>query len=536
MGFALSSVLIIVMGGCLRFAYIGRGYTQSDELIASAVVAHLYATPGLDTNWAHTWITDLFGSAQYNFSSYYVTLFAWDRLWRMLGARMDTVDSRWQLGGSTAPPTLVCFRAFSALLGTLALLAAMWLAWEMKGWWLALGVGAWLAVNPQLVQDSHYARPEAFLTLLSLILILMVFPNRRWSWSRGLAVGILFGFLTACKITMLLWWWVPFLVCLECGADQADSRLVFCGWKFIVRAGLVIAAMVGGFGVGAPQVFQHLRGYWLGIEYLRHSYGGPVGLLSPFAHFSGGMVYDYLVRYFLDTTGWWIAALYVVGLTVVVGRRQWRCALAVFGPVLVIAAFFSAQGVFIERNLSHALPLYFLGAGLGAEVLAELSHSFLGRWKPVVLATLSAAMLLLPAAMTARLVYQGFSGRSEKIAADTQEKILKRFAGTMFYSYEGSLEAGPKTFHWCWRDNGRPFLILWRLSNGTPAKDGFERLNAAFDLDDLGRIPGLFDDLSTPSGLKNYFPCSTAVFLVKGPRHSPGQPREVLQGSVPPRE
>jgi hypothetical protein len=144
-------------------------------------------------------------------------------------------------------------------------------------------------------------------------------------------------------------------------------------------------------------------------------------------------------------------------------------------------------------------------------------------------------MVLLPAAMTARLVFQGFSGQCGKGYAALRGEILARFAGTTAYSIEGSLQAGPKMFRWCWRDNGRPFLVLWRLSNGTPAQSDFERLNATFDLDDLGRIPGLFDDLSTPSGLKDYFPCSTAVFLIKGPRLRPGQPREVLEGSVPPR-
>ena len=266
-------MLIIVVGGWLRFAYLGRGPRQFDEPFATAVVAHLHVSRGFDTNWAHTAIGGRYGPAQYNFSSYYLTLAAWDWLLRISGVEQGAMDSPQTLAadsdatGGVISQSLKFFRVFSALLGTLVLIVAMRLAWKVEGWWLALGVGAWLSVNPQLVQDCHYARPEAFLTLLSLGLVLLCFPNQRWSWPRGLAAGALFGFLTACKVTMLLWCWVPFLLCLESETKGTAEGWVARGVKLLPRMGTVIVAMIGGFLVGAPRVLGDYRGYWAGMEF-----------------------------------------------------------------------------------------------------------------------------------------------------------------------------------------------------------------------------------------------------------------------------
>lgn len=383
------------------------------------------------------------------------------------------------------------------------------------------------------MQDSHYARPEAFLTLLSLGLVLLCFPNRRWSWSRGIAAGALFGFLTACKITMLLWCWVPFLVCLESDPKESDAGAPGRRAGLPARMGIVMAAAIGGFVAGIPRVLGDLHGYWISLEFQGQGYARGMG---PYSHFGGGLVYDYFARYLLDTTSWWIAALFGLGLAAAVRNRQWRCGLVVFAPVLTAAAFICTQAAFFERNVSHVMPLYGLGAGLGLAALAGWSRGVWGRWQPILVATLVAATLLLPAALTARLDFQGFSGRSEKIASETQGRIIARFAGTTVYSYDGSLRDGLRMCNWCWRDQGRPFLILWRCSNGAPTENELRRVTAAFDLIVLGRIPGLFDDLTTPSGLKSYFPCSTQAFLVKGRRPGSGHPGEARQPPAPPRD
>lgn len=520
---AIGGALALVAGG-LRFAFLGGGTVQFDEPIATAVVAHLHESRGFDTNWAHTPVGSRFGRAQYNFSSYYLTLAAWDRLLRITRVEGDTGAAPQPLAtdfSTTARATtswLTLLRAFSALAGTLALILAMRLAWAIGGGWLALGVGAWLAVNPQLVQDSHYARPEAFLTLAALGLVLLCVPVRRWSWPRGLAAGALLGFMTACKVSAGLCFWLPFLACWDRDPAGAGEPGTVPWRRRLWRAAAVAGAIVVGFGLGAPAVLGDLRGYGAGLEYLHHSYGRAVG---PFSHYGGGAVFDYLARYYFDTIGWWMAAFFGTGLTLAFVERRWRLCLAVYAPVLTTVAFFGAQAVFFERNLSHVVPLLAVGSLWGWGALVERMGGILRRWKPVVLAVGFAAMLLLPAAVTLRLVYRGFSGTSAAMQAAMQAKILERFPESAVYSVEGSLQAGPMIFRWCWNDHGGPFLLLWRLSNERPTTNELDRLHTAFDFVDLGPIPGLFDGLGSPSGLRNYFPCRTQVYLVKGPRRPP---------------
>ncbi len=516
--------MIVVIGGWLRFAFIGRGYSHADEPIAAAVVAHLHESPGFDTNWAHSAVGDGYGRTQYNFSSYFITLAAWDRMLQALGAGSPgvrptagpaTAAGAPAASGAAASAPFAGFRALSALLGTLALIVAMRLAWHLEGPWLALAIGAWLAVNPQLVQDSHYARPEAFLTLLALGVVWLSLPGRGWSWHRGLAAGALFGFLVACKVTMLLWGWVPFLACLDTGVPPLTGSATGRGRMAAVRISAVGTALAGGFAVGAPRVLADLRGYWAGLLFLREEYARGLG---PFSHLHRGAVYDYLGRYLCDTTGWWVAALFGVGLVAVVLQRRWRLCAVVFAPVLTTAAFFGAQTVFYERNLSHVVPLYLLGAGLGVAALGAWSRGSLHRWRPAAAAALVVLAALLPAVLTVRLDYLGFSGWSEASSSATQRLILQPYAGTPVYTAEGSLRAGPRIFDRCWRENAGPFVMLWKLSDEAPVARDYQRLSEGFDVADLGRIPGLFDDLKTPSGLKVYFPCDTRVFLVRGVR------------------
>ena len=528
----LAALVIVVAGGALRFAWLNRGYTHFDEPVASAVVTHLHATRGFDTNWAHTPLGDRDGRAQYNFSSYYLTLAAWDRLCAALGASGPPPGDSppVQVGGeSPTPPTLpapVAWRALSALLGTLVLVVAMRLAFAAGGWWPALGVGAWLALNPQLVQDSHYARPEAFCTLLGVVLVWLVYPNRRWSAVRGGAAGLLLGFLTASKITMLLWGWVPLLLILAPATPPAPGRPAARRSGLVARAGLVFAGMVAGFVLGVPRVLADWRGYWASLDFVRSSYGVAAG---PFSHAGGGPVVDYLLRFYGDTLGWWMAALFAVGLVAAVTRRQWTQVLAVHAPVLVPAAFLGAQAVFFERNLSHLLPLFFLGAAGGAAALAQWMRGRADRWRPALVAACFGATLLLPATLTARLDWEGFSGRFARQSAAARAQVTARHPGVPSYAYEGPLRDAPRIMRWAWHDSGRPFLLFWTYSNELPTRDEYRTLTASMPVREVAFLPGLFSDLTTPSGLRNCFPCSTQVFLVTG------APPPVATGAAPER-
>ena len=486
LGIAVAAGILSV--GCgLRFAYLSGPYAQPDEPIAPYVVSRVLTSPYLDTNWAHTPIGREFGEAQYNFSSYYLTLGLLERIRAMAGAH--PVD-----GNINA--MIVFYRACSAGFGTLGLALAMLLAFRIQGWKLALGAGLWIAINPLLVQDSHYARPEAFLTLTTLGLLWTCRTRGLSPGWRSLLAGALFGFLVACKVTLLLWFWLPLMACF---VDAGEWARCAPGMR-LARAALVAAGAAGGFAAGAPRAIADPGGYLAGLRYLRNEYAHPIDYYS---HDSGAMVYDFLARYLAETAGLGVACLFAVGLAASLAARRWRILMMIYAPVLTLALFIGAQRTFFERNFSHAMPLYLLGAGIGLVALAEAGR--VRRWSGPLAAVFCAAAALVPAGLTGRMVFSGFSGRFEA----RRERELAGFLASLNPPVQADhlLQAASDNdpwFHRTWEDHPAPYVVLWADVNPDLTRACLLRLHARFDFEERVVLPGLFDDLSGPNSLRDY--------------------------------
>jgi hypothetical protein len=502
-GFAAAA--IIALGCVLRFAYVGGPYVQPDEAIAPWVVSLVSSGPGLDTNWAHTPIRGDFGEAQYNFSSYYLTLTVLERLRDV--ARPHPVPE-----GIEA--RIVFFRGCSAAFGTMGLALAMLAAYRIQGWSLALGAGLWMAVNPLLVQDSHYARPEAFLVLLLLALFWMSLSRSPRAGWRSLLAGLLFGFLVACKVTLLIWAWLPLMACFRDG-DEWRS----CGWGTrLARVGLVAAGAAVGFVAGVPRVVADMGGYLTGLRLLRGTYGGFVFYRS---HFPSAPVYDFLGRYLIETVGWAVACLFAIGLADAVARRRWRLFLAIFLPVLTLAAYMGAQSVFYERNMSHAMPLYLLGGGLGLSVLAETQRS--RRWFRPLVVLLVVAASLESAEITGRMVFLGFSGRFENARAQELAKFLAppRFPAVDRDHLVVVASDDDPWFKRKWEADPAPYVVLWSDVDPEFTRQCLERLRVRFRFDERAVLPGLFDELRGPNTLRDYLCRTLRGYVFYGLREVP---------------
>jgi hypothetical protein len=493
---------ILALGCGLRFGYIGGPYAQPDEPIAPWVVSRVMSSPNLDTNWAHTPIRGDFGEAQYNFSSYYLTLTLLQRIRETIWSHPlpERIEAR-----------IVFFRACSAGFGTLALALAMFLAYRIHGWDLALGAGVWMAIDPLLVQDSHYARPEAFFVLVTLGLVWMC-RSRRLSpgWWSFLA-GLIFGFLVACKVTLLLWFWLPLMACFK---DDGDWRS--CPWGTrLARVGLVVAGAIGGFVAGVPRVVADMGGYLTGLRLLRSTYGHSILYNS---HFPSAPVYDFLGRYLIETVGLGVACFFAIGLADVIARRQWRLLLMIFLPVLSLAAYMGSQSVFYERNISHAMPLYLLGAGLGLNALVETQRRY--RWYRQLFFILVGAAALVPAEITERMVFSGFSGRFEKARA---QKLAGFLAPPAFPVVDGNhlLVAASDDDPWFkrkWEENPGPYVVLWSDVDPDFTRQCIERLHSRFRFEERAVLPGLFDELRGPNSLRDYLCRSLRGYVFYGPR------------------
>jgi len=513
----VSIVAITLVGACIRFAFIDRDYTHPDEAIAQLVVPHLLKTGDLDTNWVHSQWHQSFdydadpgkagqftNDSQYNFSSYYLALGLAEAVRVMTPLRAMVPN-----GGES----VVGYRAYSALFGSLVLVGTILAARRALGPRLAICVGAWTAIDPLLIQDSHYGRPESFLTLLAVVILCLCESRRLSPWARGSLAGFLFGLAVACKVSFALWLWLPFMAGFA-GLDEWRCS----GWgNRISRLGLIAANMILGFLVGVPRVLFDFRGYLSGLADLHYVYTHRMG---PYSHLSGGRVYDYMGQYLTETMGWGLLLLFVLGLLQALGRSQWRVLFLYFAPVVSALVLSGSQEVFFDRNISHTIPFLLIGAGFG---LAAIVEALTGAWLRVgTLAAIAVLAALVPATTTSMLVFEGFSGRyqsrmvaSESRLADALNRrlvsaiVVVRIDPSLIRNLARHLKDGP-------------FLILWCDVNEEFTRASLEKIAATFRLSEVAKFPGLFHGYQSPSSLRSYVAPSQRMVLIYGLRENSG--------------
>src|SRR5580658_3138475 len=141
-----------------------------DEQITRDVVTGIWHGEWSD-NWKYTVSAENYRNDQYNFSSY---LYA-DALIAGTVGQLDAFLS-------DGKPDLVFWsRLFSAVTGTLAVYLFYLVAGRLFPPATAIAAMALMAAMPLLVQDSHYARPEAFVLALTgaAYLLVLQFDSHR---------------------------------------------------------------------------------------------------------------------------------------------------------------------------------------------------------------------------------------------------------------------------------------------------------------------------------------------------------------------
>jgi hypothetical protein len=324
-------------------------YFMMDEYIAVAVVDHVIRTGTPDTNWARTQVTREFRYDQFNFSSYYLASAGAFLLAARLGATVETADRvRW-------------LRAANALLAGVAVLLIGLVALRLAGPWAAIAAALLGASQVSLLQDALYARPEVFVTVLTLVLYLVVSRGSEpLSSRRAASAGAILGVLVACKISFAML--LPFVLAALVLRSTRDRWLPMSAWFF--------AAVGVGFAVGVPYALLAPDEYLHGIHYLVNQYATghpPHGaldgdLLSRLAH-SG--------RYLLETAGAPALLLAIVGAAVLTRAPASRAEKLLLVGILASGLYFLQSRAFFERNLSHALPFAFALSGVGLVWIAH---------------------------------------------------------------------------------------------------------------------------------------------------------------------
>lgn len=431
-------VALLLLAGLLaavlwsRFEAQREAYHQTDENIAVAVVSHVLDAGTLDTNWAHTQVVPEFRYDQYNFSAYYLAAAAWLQL----------------SGNADAPDRLPPLRRLSAWLHALSIALAAWLGWRWGGPVNAALAALLSAVSPTLVQDSLYARPETFVTVLTLCYLLLLGTRAAPTDRRLVAAGALCGVLVATKISfaplaplaLLLRWCAP-------GAEPLRLRTVLA---FALAGAL-------GFVLGAPGAMLHPVEYLHGIDVLLRQYGG--GHLPHGLPLDGALArFGFGLEYLRHTAG--SAALLGAGLGLwILPRRHGRRVLWLALGLLLLLGYFLQTRAFFERNLSPVLPLLFVLAGLlVAEVLARV------RTRPsrmVLLAALTMLLSWVPAGVSHTLLRRALPGTHAQAQRAYEATLAAR--GEVLVDYDHG-RAGPADAGLCGRvvlrevDYGHPYL------------------------------------------------------------------------------
>jgi hypothetical protein len=226
---------------------------------------------------------------------------------------------------------------------------------------------------------------------------------------------------------------------------------------------------------------------------------------------------DFVGRYLGATAGWGIACLFALGLVVALAGRRWVRLLAVYLPTLAIVAFMGVQRSFFERNLSHAMPLYLLGAALGLKALVEMKP--LRAWSRLAFITLAAGAALSPAELTGRLVFEGFSGRFERRRVALLSAALSSLA-TKPLDASHLVRATSDDDPWFQRPRiggTGPYVVLWQDVNPEITRASLGRLHTRFDFKEWATFPGLFDDLPGPNTLRDYLGRTVRVLVFGAP-------------------
>ncbi len=351
--------LILIFCGYLRFVNLGWGTAgkykagwHPDEQIVVGVDGNL-ASNHFDSDMGLAPIPEGLRWARYNFSSYFYASYVWY-------AVAAPIRSALHLGRVQAPPSpLMMFRQFSALLG----LTACFLVYCCARTFLPSGFAALAAlftgVLPLLVQDSHYARAEAFVTAGAVGLLWLTFTAaEKCSPARCFWAGLLTGILAACKISLAPLLLLPAFAIWAClwPIGRRKVRLA------ITRLGLLLSGFVAGFVIGVPYVVVHWRTWWQGWQVLENQYSHP---FPPYGTDPPGYCFGFIANYVVSTFGVPLLILAALGAFRLVRKRFFFPVFFLVGPVVLYYVIFGFQLAFFERNISHVAPWIAILAATG---------------------------------------------------------------------------------------------------------------------------------------------------------------------------
>jgi len=397
-------------------------YYHFDEQLVSIISKNIHENKTYDNNWINHFEEpgSSFHINQYNFSSYiYFSSFIYS-FWRNLWDRFD--DGRWNYRRNVH-----FHRTVSATINLIAILLIYQVCREcFRQKEIALMSLFLCAFSPLLVQDSHYARPEGFLTLNAVLVLLLTIRTKNLNSPLFFLCLFLIGISIACKISMIVMLSLPtiqFIKILKRGKSRSEESAQSL-WLSILLS--IISLMIG-IAIGMPYALIHFPSYIAGIKFLLEQYSSSH---PPYSLYDGSRLFLAIPHYFLQIYGYLFWISYTYGNYKLIWEKRYDLFLILNICFIFFITVLSFNRVFFERNFTPFLPYISIVVALGIFHIISDLHKILKQviFKTTIPILFACALIFVPLSISCRLVFIEMSCTEGLRKYDFEKELLKKYS------------------------------------------------------------------------------------------------------------
>jgi 4-amino-4-deoxy-L-arabinose transferase-like glycosyltransferase len=350
-------VVIISIIILFRIYNFYNEFSYPDEIIVISMIEHMDDNNSFDTNWANALnMPEQFKYDQYNFSSYILSAYLYYKLFNYFTD--DDSERHFEFN-------VKLIRSLNIILSIFSGLFLYLIAKKIGGLKVALLSLFLYGIAPIHVQDNLYARPEVFVTFLTLLTVYLSLINHNQSKLLIFLSSLFLGLLISSKITMILLIYIPLLPLLSGIFVDNNVRSLKETHKEILIVGTVIAiGVLAGLFIGMPHAFFNLDAFLNGVSYLRVQYSEGHYPHSPYKFYSLFML-ERTFLYYYSTLGVLAVFCFFVGCFKIIKEKEIESIYLLVLPVASTMLPFMFYNVFFERNFSHITPLMIIIIALG---------------------------------------------------------------------------------------------------------------------------------------------------------------------------
>lgn len=210
------------------------------------------------------------------------------------------------------------------------------------------------SLSPGNIHDAHMARPETFLSTLTILyLLLCIFYFNVGAYFFVLAAAFILGFAIATKFTFAI---LLALIMAFVFLREADG--IF-NLNLLKKTFGILVFLFFGFSLGAPYALMDLQGYIDGVNQLQSQY---YNLHLPHSYVGGGSTWLWQLEFFLKIYGL-IMVMPVILIIYSIKNKILSIEFYFAVCALLFICIFCRASVFFERNINPIIPLFALLAG-----------------------------------------------------------------------------------------------------------------------------------------------------------------------------